>query len=244
VAPAEERLARFRSGQRRGLFLDFDGSLSPIVRRPEDARPLVGVVPLLESLAERHVLVAVVSGRTTAGVTELLPARGVTMLGQYGIPDGVTLPAEIAQRARAIASRAEGARVEDKGVSVAVHVREALDPGRATAELRPALEALAASAGLILLTGKMVLELAPADTPGKGEVVLRTALDMDLDAVLYAGDDRADLDAFGALDRLAAEGRATVKVAVRTEETPEPLLERADFLVEGPKGLVQLLGSL
>ena len=89
----------------------------------------------------------------------------------------------------------------------------------------------------------MVLELAPADTPGKGAVVLRQASARGLDAVLYAGDDEADLDAFAALDRLAP-ATATAKVAVRSAETPNALLEAADIVVEGPAGLLTLLRTL
>jgi len=62
--------------------------------------------------------------------------------------------------------------------------------------------------------------------------------------VLYAGDDHADLDAFAALDQLARGGLDTLKVAVRGPETPAALVEAADVVVEGPTGLVALLGQL
>jgi trehalose 6-phosphate phosphatase len=78
----------------------------------------------------------------------------------------------------------------------------------------------------------------------KGGVVERIAGGSELQAVLYAGDDVADLDAFDAVDRLAAKGLATVKVAVRGDETPAGLLDAADVVVEGPAGLVALLRGL
>jgi trehalose 6-phosphate phosphatase len=62
-----------------------------------------------------------------------------------------------------------------------------------------------------------------------------------LSAVLYAGDDAADIEAFATLDGLAAESLMAVKVAVRGEETPAELVERADLTVDGPEGLVTLL---
>ena len=52
---------------------------------------------------------------------------------------------------------------------------------------------------------------------------------------LYAGDDRTDLDAFGVVD---------VRVAVRSDETPDDLLEAADVVVDGTDGLADLLRSL
>jgi trehalose 6-phosphate phosphatase len=90
----------------------------------------------------------------------------------------------------------------------------------------------------------MVLEVVPPDRPMKGAAVERLAREAGLAAVLYAGDDVADLDAFAALDRLAGQGVAAVRVAVAGPETPGELLRRADVVVEGPAGLVELLGEL
>jgi trehalose 6-phosphate phosphatase len=65
-----------------------------------------------------------------------------------------------------------------------------------------------------------------------------------LSAALFAGDDVADLDAFRALDGLADKGLLAIKVAVRGEETPGDLVDAADVVVDGPEGLVELLGQL
>jgi trehalose-6-phosphatase len=89
-----------------------------------------------------------------------------------------------------------------------------------------------------------VVELAPADTPGKGTVILREARARGLAGCLFAGDDQADLAGFHALDQLRADGLAVVKVAVRSEETPADLVEAADVVVERPDGLLELLGRL
>ena len=62
--------------------------------------------------------------------------------------------------------------------------------------------------------------------------------------MLYAGDDLPDLAAFSALDDLAGGGVSVLKVAVRGDETPTGLLEAADEVVEGPRGLVELLREL
>jgi len=90
----------------------------------------------------------------------------------------------------------------------------------------------------------MVLELAPAETPGKGAVVAREVRARDLRACLFAGDDVADLAAFAALDELAAEGVVAVKIAVDGPETPAELRAGADTVVDGPAGLVRLLERL
>ena len=81
----------------------------------------------------------------------------------------------------------------------------------------------------------MVLELVPRDRPMKGGAVERLAGEHGLEAVLFAGDDVADLDAFAALDRLAISGLVAVKVAVRGAETPRELVAGADLSVDGPR---------
>jgi trehalose 6-phosphate phosphatase len=78
----------------------------------------------------------------------------------------------------------------------------------------------------------------------KGEAVERLAGEHALEAVLYAGDDHADLDAFEAVDRLGMRGAVGVKVAVRGAETPDALVRAADLSVDGPSGLVDLLRQL
>jgi trehalose 6-phosphate phosphatase len=58
------------------------------------------------------------------------------------------------------------------------------------------------------------------------------------------GDDRVDLPGFDALDELAAEGLATLRVAVRSHEAPPELLERADLIIEGPSEVVAWMRTL
>jgi len=246
-ADAAERLSSLRAlRDRAGLFLDFDGTLSEIAPTPGAARPVAGAADVLSRLADRFAVVALVSGRPASDVRSLLDVPGVDVFGQYGLGT-VTRPADGGAVAAArteveeAASSRPGAWVEDKGASVAVHVRGADRPDDAAGALRPVLERIAAAHGLVVFTGKMVLELAPADTPGKGAVVTREVRDRGLQACLYAGDDVADLAAFAALDELAAGGIVAMKVAVDGPETPQDLRTAADEVVDGPVGLVRLL---
>jgi trehalose 6-phosphate phosphatase len=243
----QELLERFRRARPNGIFLDFDGTLSEIVARPDQARPIPEARPVLAELAGRHDLVAVVSGRRTDEVRALIESPEIEVFGHYGITEsageGVRSP-EVLSRVKEVAGSVPGAWVEDKGASLAVHYRAADDPAAAEGRLRPVLQAIADSRGLTILPGKMVLELAPADTPGKGSVILREARARNLAGCLFAGDDRADLAAFAALDELEADGTVTVKVAVKSEETPQELIDEADIVVERPSGLLELLARL
>ena len=241
-----DRLASFRNEEgRAGVLLDFDGTLSPIVATPELARIRDGARDAIARLVGRYAVVAIVSGRTGDQLRELVGVEGVRLAALYGLAEQVTpLPDDLLASVRQVASSVPGARVEPKGGSVAVHYRAADDATSAHGVLAAGLEPVARAAGLELLPGKMVIELVPAGRPLKEGAVERIAQDEHLDAVLYAGDDVADIRAFEALDRLGERGLRTVKVAVHGRETPLALSDAADIVVDGPAGLVTLLRSL
>jgi trehalose 6-phosphate phosphatase len=228
------------------VLLDFDGSLAEIVARPELAAPVEGAREVLASLVERYRVVALVTGRRSAEVEAMLGVPAVRILGVYGLEDAgsPSTASDLLARARAAATLVPEAWVEDKGASVAVHFRQAPDPLRARSVLLEALEPIAADAGREVVEGKMVLELMPPGRPHKGGAVERLASELGLSAVLFAGDDVADLDAFAALDRLDGSGVLAVRVAVQGPETPVELVEAADLVVPGPWGLVELLRQL
>ena len=70
---------------RAGILLDFDGTLAPIVARPEDVGLAPGAKELLESLVSRYALVAVISGRPPEALVELVGVNGVRYEGLYGL---------------------------------------------------------------------------------------------------------------------------------------------------------------
>lgn len=240
-----------RSPATTGLFLDFDGTLSEIVARPELAAAAPGVGDVLVELAGRFAIVAVVTGRPSAEVRARLDVPGVEIFGLYGLEDG-GMPVELSAGEREAlledvircVESVPGSRLEDKGASLAVHFRGVDDPEDAERRLLRGLRSAASRRRMVILAGKMVLEVAPATTPGKGAPVTREARARGLTAILYAGDDLADLDAFAAVDTLWGEGTECVKVAVDGPESPAALLAAADVEVDGPTGLVALLREL
>src|SRR5215207_4988317 len=94
--------------------------------------------------------------------------------------------------------------------------------------------------GLEVVPGKLVWELRPAVPSDKGDAVRRVVTDSGARAVLVAGDDLGDLPAFVAASRLGD----ALRVAVQSAETPAPLLDAADVVVDGPQGLLDLLRRL
>ncbi len=206
---------------------------------------MAGVESELRRVAGRYRLVAILTGRRSEDMTAIVEVPGVIVVGLYGFdPGSPSDAAAVAPEVRAAAAIVPEAWVEDKGVSLAVHYRQAPDPARAQRALLAALQPLAAGADLEIVEGKMVLELVPAGRPMKGRAIERLVEENGLEAVLYAGDDVADLDAFHALGVLDSRGIHAVRVAVRGEETPEALVETADIVVDGPDRLVDLLRSL
>lgn len=236
------------------VALDYDGTLAPIVDRPQDAVAAPGAVEVLAALAPRVRTLALVTGRPADVVVELgglAQVPGLVVLGQYGAQRwaggelSAPEPLPGVERARSelpALLAAEGAELEDKGLSVVVHTRRAPDPSGALQRLDAAVRAVADEAGLEVHPGRFVLELRP---PGYDKrAALLSLCDPLPAAVLFAGDDLGDLPAYDAVEELSARGAVGVTVCSGSEEGPAALRDRADVVVDGPPGVVALLRTL
>lgn len=197
--------------------LDFDGTLSPIVDRPEDARLETGMQHRLSKLSAL-VPTAVISGRDLDALRTLAPVAGLTLVGSHGLeisrPDGVVERAdgldrsdadlsELIERLHRTTGGLKGVLVEPKRHSVAVHWRTAAPSDQDAAE-QAVLDAARQVVSFKVVTGKMFAELRPAIERDKGGAVVllqsRVALNGAAPTVLYIGDDVTDEDAFQVLD--------------------------------------------
>ena len=210
-SPAAHELAAYAT--RAGLVLDFDGVLAPIIDQPGESCLLPGTAELLERLAGRLAVTAVVSGRPTSFLRDRVPCSGVRLIGSYGLEDDPSaaewLPriqeatTELQQRfpcghGNGVGSGGSGIVVERKAVSVAVHWRLADDHVKAEERVTAAVNALAEQLGLKTGPGKYVLEVLPPLTVNKGTVVRGLAAEHELATLAYAGDDKGDLPALKA----------------------------------------------
>lgn len=241
--------ARLR-GRRAAVFLDYDGTLAPIVAQPEQAfmpaqtrdvvRRLAGCCPT-----------AVVSGRARDKVVDFVQLDELYYAGSHGFD--ISGPGESIQwqqdpslrqrlqaasaRLRAAVAGIDGVLVEEKGFATAVHYRQ-VAPGRVPELEKRVEEVLAGDPDLEKTHGKKVMELRPRVDWNKGRAVLwlLDALDLDSDDVLpiYVGDDVTDEDAFEAL-----QGRG---LGILVSERPRP--SAAAYAVRDPGEVCELLARL
>ena len=236
------------------IALDYDGTLAPIVDRPSEAVPAAGALDVLTALAPRVRTLALVTGRPADVVVELgglAAVPGMVVLGQYGAQrwsgSDVTTPPQLpgvdtARQSLPGLLVAEGAELEDKGISLVVHTRRSPDPAGAQERLAGPVAAVAERAGLELHPGRLVLELRPPGFDKRG--ALLSLCEQPPSAVLFAGDDLGDLPAYDAVDELRRRGVPGVTVCSGSAEGPAALRDRADVVVDGPAGVVALLTSL
>jgi trehalose 6-phosphate phosphatase len=220
------------------ILLDVDGTLAPIVPRPEDARVPEPTRAELRRLAGRYALVACVSGRPGSVAAQIVGVDGIRYVGEHGLE----LAPEAGDWAERLASFAEGIDwpvEEGKRLTLSFHYRSSPDDESAEAYLR-GVASRAVEAGFKPRWGRKVLEIRPPLDADKGAAVRRLLGEASLRRALYAGDDTTDLDAFRALEGLDV----AVRVAVSSEEAPTDLGRTADLVVSGPGALLELLAQL
>lgn len=238
--------------ERAAVLTDFDGTLAPIVADPSRAAPLPGTGPVLARLARRYRVVGVVSGRPVRYLLDRLGGvEGLAVVGLYGLeradgdavqarPEAVAWRAAVERVATAAEQQAPaGVGVERKGLALTLHVRRSPDQAGWVGRFA---EEQAGTSGLVAHPGRQSVELRPPVGADKGTVVAELAAGCD--AVCYLGDDRGDLAAFDRLDVLRAAGVTTLAVAAGSDEAPAELLARADVVVDGPAGALDVLRRL
>jgi trehalose 6-phosphate phosphatase len=223
---------------RAALLVDVDGTLAPIVPRPEDARVPAATQSELRRLNSRYALVACISGRSSLDAQRVVGIPELVYVGNHGLELDPDAP-QWRDRLQSFLRDVEWPDLEDKGLSASLHFRNAPDERAARTELELVADA-ARDQGFVARFGRKVLEILPPLTANKGTAVKRLLGDRGLRRGLYAGDDTTDLDAFGALDGL----EVAVRVAISSPETPTALTETADVVVEGPAALLALLREL
>ena len=238
LPPALPVAARLELDQRRdvAVFLDYDGTLTPIVDDPDDALLDEATRGSIVRLAATT-LVAIVSGRDLDDVRSKVGIDGLAYAGSHGFdilhPDGTrrqlaTAHVEVLDRAEEELHRdlgeIPGVRIERKGFAIAVHDRQVDDPA-----LRDRIGEVVTGLGerydeLRATGGKRIHELRPAIDWDKGRAIetLLTELDAEDHLPVYLGDDLTDEDGFRAV-----RARGGIAVVVRGEDDDRDSLAQA-----------------
>jgi trehalose 6-phosphate phosphatase len=238
-----------------GLVLDFDGVLSPIVEDPATSAMPDPVAAILDRLARRLGLLAIMSGRPAEFLADRVPVAGIPLLGSYGMeqirdgelrinPAGREWLGPVREATRILdrlLGSSPGIRVEQKSVSVAVHWRQAPDQPAAAARVREVTTQVAADTGLRLEPGKLVQELRPPIDMDKGVAISALLAGEKLTTVAYAGDDLGDIPALRAV-RHDFGGYALV--VDHGSETDPRVLAEADQTFAGTEGFATWLAGL
>ena len=257
-----DELVRRLAGNVPAVFLDYDGTLTPIVDRPEDAVISQRMRNAVRQLAGRCP-VCVVSGRDRRVVQELMGLDDLIVAGSHGFdiwsPEEGTVEREEGAEFEALLDEVkarlheeidpiEGALIEPKKASVAAHYR--LVPEEERPKVKEVVDTILAEHPdeLRVTPGKMVYEIQPKLDWDKGKAVLYLleALGLYRDDVvpLYLGDDVTDEDAFEAL----ADRGVGVFVGMADEDTDAPEVAgrptAADYILHTTEEVRQFLDTL
>ncbi|KAF4321325.1 hypothetical protein BBO99_00005042 [Phytophthora kernoviae] len=205
------------AGKRPVVFLDYDGTLSPIVDVPDHAFMTDAMRAALSELSSKFVT-AIVTGRSTEKVYNFVQLDNLVYAGSHGfdIKGTKTRPinCQVADHFRPeleqaliglkeLTAHIAGAELEDNGLAVSVHYRH-VDPALQNAVEHIVDDYVAYHPSLTKKMGKMVFELRPRVDWDKGRAVMYILAELGLDAEdvvpFYLGDDVSDEDAFNALN--------------------------------------------
>ncbi|MFW6401713.1 MAG: trehalose-phosphatase [Desulfohalobiaceae bacterium] len=250
----EEIRKRFED-KRVAIFLDYDGTLTPIVSRPEEATLSQEMRNVLSSLTEKCT-VAVISGRGLADARQLVDVKGLYFAGSHGFeiegPGGLHMEVEEAQQSLPALEQAEsdlrrdlakidGAQLERKKFSMAVHYRNVAE--ERVSEVEACVDrALERAGGLRKGTGKKVFELGPDIPWHKGRAVQWLLRELELDQYgvipIFIGDDVTDENAFHALSKKG------ITLVVANESRPTEAKYRLESVNEVRSFLTMLYAYL
>lgn len=244
------------------LALDFDGTLSPIIDRPEDAVIHPCAAAALDRLGQLIGTVAIITGRPAKAAVDLgrldqLDGLGdMVVLGQYGaerwdadtgrfyIPPVPTNIGQVESEVHKIIDDLglRGVSIENKHRAIGVHTRTADDPAGSFDKLVEPVTRIAEENGLRVEPGRSVLEIRPSGRD-KGAALAELIIERGARAVIFGGDDLGDVPAFDEVVRQRDAGLPGLLIASASDEQ-SALVGRADVVRHGPAEVAEWLNAL
>lgn len=239
------------------LVSDFDGTLSPIVDDPDSAVPDPGIQPLLAALQDQLQCVAVLSGRAVEDVSQRVGVPGLVYIGNHGFERFQNGKVVISEQAKpyqkAVMKAAKkirrnllpGMRVENKGITLSVHYRQAEDEETVREKFLPKIRDWSDKYGLILFQGRKVFEMRPPVNIDKGTAFIQFIEDFKVQSAVYLGDDTTDASVLKAAKRLRETGKCEAYgIGVHSSNTPAEIDLHEDYSVDGVEGVGEFLSTL
>jgi trehalose 6-phosphate phosphatase len=228
---ADEVLARY-AWSKTVLAFDFDGTLAPIVARPDSAAMRASTRSRLIRVAERYPCF-VISGRSLVDVKARMHGVPlVDVIGNHGLEPSPRMreysatatkwKALLTQRLQSVT----GIEIEDKHYSLAVHYRRSRSKRAARAAIAEAVVRLGPGARMI--AGKQVVNVVPLGAPHKGMALERLRAEARADTAIFVGDDVTDEDVFS----LDQPGRLLAIRIVKTRNTDAPYFLRSQSEID------------
>lgn len=244
-----------------GLAFDIDGTLSPFAPTPDSAQLYPGVLPLLKR-AKKHAYIAIMTGRSIDDGAAMLNLEGMTYIGTHGLEWSEGLPwlhpVEVVPEAMDYYEQGKylldlveqhlsdlpGVIVQRKRIGGSIHYRLSPNPVETRQKLLSLLEQPVRQVNMSLSEGKLIIEIRVPLPVDKGQALRKFAQRFSLRALVFAGDDRTDLDAIVEITSMRKEGIAALSIVVQHHDTLPELLGQADIIVQGVPGMVELLHEM
>ncbi len=234
------------------LFLDYDGTLSPIVSHPKKAKISKKCKKLLKNLSRRDsIRLAVISGRSLKDLRTRVGVKNIIYSGNHGLEiSGVklrpanNLPSEYKRILKQIKRdldwrlrQFKGAIIEDKGLTLSIHYRMVASEkvSQLKSVFQQAIRASGVNSKIKIREGKKVFEIRPPIEWDKGKIVSWLLKKNKLKGAvpIYIGDDKTDEDAFKALKKKGL----TIFVG-------KPIKSRADYYLKSTNDVLKFLSFL
>ena len=226
-----------------GLITDMDGTLSEIPHEFLQKTVPLSTLPQLAQLLNHFDLVAVISGRRTEALKDIVNIEGVKYIGNYGMerwennhavlhPDvtaSLSSMRAVAKELEALRS-IEGMIIQDKWATMSVHYHMCPQPEIAKQQILDLLEKSPHIKNLRLMDEKTNIGIVPRVDIDKGTAVTSLITEHHLKGAIYLGDDIGDVPAFKAI-RQARENTTFdgLAILVTGPETTQEILNEADF---------------
>lgn len=244
-----------------GLAFDIDGTLSPIAPTPDAAQIYPGVAALLEE-ARAYARIAILTGRRIEKGAAMVNVEEITYIGTHGAEWSDGLPASheiqinplalpylepgkrLLDLAESSLANLPGVLIERKLLGGSVHYRLSPAPEPTRELILATLRDPASALNFYLSEGKYVIDIKPTLSLNKGTELRSFAERYQLSGLVFAGDDRTDLDAVLEIERLRQDGLQAASIVVQAADTLPALLEHADIVVQGVDGMARFLASI